>query len=96
MVYARSIIPLRTLRGSHRRLKFLRDKPLGAYLFAHPNLRREQQQLACIQRTEPLFDLAISESSERCDHIWGRRSLFRLDGKALLVSEFFLPQLIQQ
>jgi chorismate--pyruvate lyase len=96
LVYARSIIPLNTLRGKHRRLKYLGDKPLGGYLFANPRLERTQQQLATILPRDPLFDIALSDSERDCDCIWGRRSLFRIDGKPLLVSEFFLPELVRQ
>jgi chorismate--pyruvate lyase len=96
LVYARSIIPLDTLRGKHRRLKHLGNKPLGGYLFANPGLTRELQQLATIMPRDPLFDIALSDSSRDCDCIWGRRSLFKIDGKSLLVSEFFLPELIRQ
>jgi chorismate--pyruvate lyase len=96
LVYARSIIPLQTLQGKHRRLKYLGNKPLGGYLFANPGLEREQQQLATILPRDPLFDIALSDSTGDCDCIWGRRSLFKIDGKSLLVSEFFLPSLIRQ
>ena len=94
LVYARSVIPLKTIKGKHRRLKYLGDKPLGGYLFANPGLSRNQQQLAIILRKDPLFSIALSGDKE-CSCIWGRRSLFTIDGKSLLVSEFFLPALIQ-
>ena len=94
LVYARSLIPLHTLAGPHRRLKYLGDKALGAYLFAHPGLKREQLQLATITPNNPLFATALSDSRQDCPCIWGRRSLFRLDDKSLLVSEYFLPALI--
>lgn len=96
LVYARSIIPLATLKGPHRRLKYLRNKPLGGYLFTNPSLQRVQQQLATIQRKDPLFAIALPDNPTDCRRIWGRRSLFTIDGKSLLVSEFFLPQLIQE
>ncbi len=95
-VYARSIIPLETLRGRHRRLRFLGDRPLGAYLFANPSLQRNQQQLASIARKDALYDIATAGSGQDCDQIWGRRSLFTIDGKSLLVSEFFLPALFDK
>jgi chorismate-pyruvate lyase len=28
--------------------------------------------------------------------VWGRRSVFRVAGKPLLVSEYFLPELLKQ
>ena len=96
LVYARSVIPLETLDGPHRRLKYLRDKPLGGYLFANPTLKRARQELATIQRKDPLFSIALPDSSQNCDRIWGRRSLFVIDGKSLLVSEFFLPELMRE
>ncbi|MEM7562645.1 MAG: chorismate lyase [Pseudomonadota bacterium] len=93
LVYARSIIPLATLQGPHRRLKHLGTKPLGGYLFAQASLKREQQQLATITRNNPLFEIALPGDKENRPCIWGRRSLFTLSGKSLLVSEYFLPEL---
>ena len=93
MVYARSIIPLKTLKGKHSRLRYLGDRPLGAYLFANPGLKRMHQHLAKISRSDALFNIVLSASDKQCDHIWGRRSMFVIDQKPLLVSEFFLPVL---
>ena len=95
LVYARSLIPLATLTGPHRRLKSLGERPLGAYLFAQPGLKREQLQLALITRSNPLFEIALSAAHPACERIWGRRSKFTLDGKSLLVSEYFLPDLFE-
>ncbi len=95
-VYARSIIPLKTMRGKHRRLRHLGNRPLGAYLFSNPGLVRSGQQLARIAKNDPLFEIATSGSDHKCEQIWGRRSLFTIDGKPLLVSEFFLPALFEK
>ena len=95
LVYARSLIPLDTLEGPHRRLKHLGEKPLGAYLFAHPGLKRERLQLATITPNNPLFATALSGSRQNCPCMWGRRSVLTLDDKSLLVSEYFLPELFE-
>ena len=95
-VYARSIIPLKTLNGKHRRLRHLGNRPLGAYLFSNPSLRRNRLQLARIAKKDPLFEIATSGSNQNCEIIWGRRSLFTIDDKPLLVSEFFLPALFEK
>jgi chorismate--pyruvate lyase len=95
-VYARSIIPLKTVRGKHRRLLYLGDRPLGAYLFANAGLSRNSQQLASIARKDPLFEIATSDGDQKAEQIWGRRSLFTIDDKPLLVSEFFLPALFEK
>jgi len=77
-VAAHSLIPFSSIQGSLRQLVRLRDRPLGGFLFRHPQLRRDEPELVRLP-----------------DH-WGRRSVFHLQGKSLLVAEFFLPALIAQ
>lgn len=79
-VYARSILPLTTLSGRLRKLRRLSNQPLGELLFKDPTMRREPVQVVC-------FDSA----SDINRSIWGRRSVFTLDNKPLLVAEVFLP-----
>lgn len=79
-VYARSVIPLRSLRGKQRRLACLGSQPLGAFLFADPNLQRASVDVLPLNTTRKA---------------WGRRSLFKVGGYPLFVSEYFLPTLIE-
>lgn len=91
-VFARSVIPLATLTGSERRLAHLGNRPLGAYLFAEPSMRREPLEVARIAPHQRPYRLAMGGGGNGTE-IWGRRSLFFLHDKPLLVSEFFLPDL---
>ncbi len=84
-VYARSVIPLRSLKGKQRRLAHLGEQPLGAFLFADPQLQRSRIDV---------LPLAAPASASASTATWGRRSLFRVGGYPLLVSEYFLPALI--
>ena len=93
-VYARSVIPLGTLQGKHRRLQHLGDKPLGEYLFTQPNLKRERIEWSRLMPDSPLYRNALPEGGSG-QPIWGRRSLFLIDRKPLLVAEFFLPVLFE-
>ncbi len=95
-VYARSIIPLKTLTGKHRRLKYLRTKPLGEYLFASPGLQRSIVEWSRLETGTLLHRIAMGESRHSIQPVWGRRSLFKIDQKPLLVSEFFLPKLFNR
>lgn len=88
-VYARTVIPLNTLHGPLRRLHYLGNKPLGEQLFTDPTMRREPVEVAKLHRQQLPASLPEFQST------WGRRSVFRLSGKPLLVSEIFLPQLIE-
>lgn len=81
-VHARSLIPSTTLTGPHRKLAHLGNRPLGEVLFQDPSMERSPIETALV----PLY-----RDNQRA---WARRSVFRLDGKPLLVSEVFLPQLL--
>lgn len=94
-VYARSVIPLSTLQGKHQRLQYLGNKPLGEYLFANPTLKRSKVEWSKLTHKSSLFKTAMANQQTTNNAIWGRRSLFQIDNKSLLVSEFFLPVLSQ-
>lgn len=80
VIYARSVIPAKSLRGHWRQVKHLDNKPLGGYLFKHRALKRSHIEIAELPKT--LFD--------RCDdNVWARRSVFQQFGPGILVSEAF-------
>ncbi len=81
-VQARSIIPFATLSGEERQLRYLGNKPLGAYLFQAATMRRERIEIA-----------AFGDNAEQV--FYGRRSCFRLHDKPLLVSEVFMPAILE-
>ncbi|WGL15454.1 chorismate lyase [Microbulbifer bruguierae] len=86
-VYARSVLPERTLAGKSRYLRNLDSRPLGELLFSQPDIRRGPIVLNRLARNPrcALPELNDSESSA-----WGRRSAFWLGDKPLLVAETFL------
>jgi len=92
-VFARTVIPLRTLSGTQRQLIHLGERPLGAFLFADPGMQRAAVEVACIGAGRAMFAEATAGLAVRPDEIWGRRSVFRVGGKPLLVTEVFLPAL---
>jgi len=92
-VFARTIIPATTLSGPQLRLARLGSRPLGAVLFADPSMRRGAVQIAAITARHGMFARATRELKQRPAQIWGRRSVFRVGDKPLLVSEIFLPGL---
>jgi len=94
-VFARTIIPYKTLTGAERRLMHLRDKPLGAVLFADSSMRRGPVEVVHLRSGDRLFKRATAGLKPRPRSIWGRRSVFYLREKPLLVSEIFLPRIIK-
>lgn len=96
MVFARTVIPRQTLRGRQKHLSGLGSRSLGSVLFADPQMRRDELEVARIHRDHRLYHKAISLLDKVPDSIWGRRSVFYLDDKPLLVSEIFLPGVTQR
>ncbi len=76
-VAAHTLIPEYSLLGPLQQVMSLKSKPLGEYLFSHPDLIR------CELDFTPLPGQG-----------WGRRSLFYLYGKPIMVAEFFLPAML--
>lgn len=79
-VFARTVIPTKTLTGKQKQLGHLGTRPLGGLLFKDPSMRRGQFQISKLR-------LATGET------VWARRSLFYLANKPLLVCEVFLPEI---
>ncbi len=90
-VFARSLIPLSSLTGRLRQLRRLDSRPLGGFLFAQPDLVRGAMQ---VSRIGPQCDYVPPELQQGAE-LWGRRSVFELERKPLLVSEVFLPAFVQ-
>jgi chorismate--pyruvate lyase len=93
-VYARTVIPPQTLLGSRRLIRW-GNRPLGSYLFSDKLTYRGKIEIAELKTSttpySPIYNLAIAEDST----LWGRRSLFYIRNKPLLLTEIFLPEAIK-
>lgn len=90
-VFARTLIPMRSLRGPVHALTQLGRRPLGEVLFSNPTTRRLRVEVARITPRHRLFARATSHLRRRPDALWGRRTLFDYGGELILVNELFLP-----
>lgn len=86
VVFARSVFPLSSTTGSLRHLRHLRNSPLGAILFQHPDMHRSPFELSHL----PGDSEYLPDDLRQKMPAWGRRSRFTLKGKSLMVSEVFL------
>ena len=93
LVYARTIIPPQTLARKSHRFTRLGARSLGAMLFADPSMERSEVEVTQLTAADDLYQIVTRDLSYKPQSIWGRRSLFRLNGKPLLVCEFFLPDI---
>ena len=94
-VYARTLVPLATFNAMRHRFQTLGNQSLGELLFTDPTVERGPIEIACLKPNQWLYEMAKGEETDYPTEIWGRRSRFYLNGKILLVNEFFLPDLIK-
>ncbi|MEN8175291.1 MAG: chorismate lyase [Pseudomonadota bacterium] len=95
-VFARTLIPLASLRGRAVALATLGARPLGAVLFADPTTRRRRVEVARIRPGHRLYTEAVEGRPVAAADLWGRRTLFVFGGRPLLVNEIFLPAIAQR
>jgi len=91
-VFARTVLPRRSLIGKTRQLAYLKNKPLGEVLFSSPQTKRQLIEMTRLQKKHPLFNKASAFLVDKPDILWGRRTLFYFAQQPLLVNEIFLPQ----
>lgn len=82
-VLAHTLMPAHSELSELRQVRHLGNRPLGEFLFDHPELQRSHLHFTCLP------------SATNAAGIWGRKSLFFLFGKPIMVAEFFLPELLQ-
>lgn len=89
-VFARSVLPLRSLTGNLRHLRKQDTRPLGAFLFSQPKLCRSEIAVSQISRHHDYVPASLQGDKI----LWGRRSVFYVEAKPLLVSEVFLDTFV--
>ena len=89
-VFARSVLPLTSLTGTLRHLRKQDASPLGAFLFSQPHLQRSAIAVSRISRHHGYVPTQLINDTP----LWGRRSVFYLEDKPLLVSEVFLDAFV--
>ena len=97
LVMARSIIPNSSSSGSNHEVLRLGKKPLGAVLFAKKRMHSKKKSHRVISRLDKksaLWKKCFQQYPELQSVSWARRTLYQLKGRPLLVSEVFLPALL--
>jgi len=90
-VFARSLLPLTSLTGKEQELAHLGNQSLGQVLFNNPELIRKNIEVSPFDVQGSLGKLLDNLSLNSLEQIWGRRSVFILHNKPLMVAEVFLP-----
>ncbi|HET7729839.1 MAG TPA: chorismate lyase [Usitatibacter sp.] len=95
VVVAHSVAAAAGLRGPWRAVAGLGTRPLAEVLFSDPRLRRRPFEYARVDRRHPLWKRARALLARDPGPLPARRSLFILHGHRLMVTEVFLPALLE-
>ncbi len=90
-VFARSLLPLASLTGEEQALARLGTQSLGQVLFNNPSLKRHGFEISSFVPGSNVAALVQSLSIPAHGSLWGRRSVFFVHDKPLMVAEVFLP-----
>ncbi len=87
-LFARTVIPMATLRGATKRLARMDKTPLGKILFGRTHALRKNMRLDLITADQQsMIRFGIPEGFP----LWRRCSTFELATGPLIISEIFLP-----
>jgi chorismate--pyruvate lyase len=91
LVLARTIIPASTLKIAHQ-LSHLGSRPLGEVIFSYPDLQKLRLDVTTVKPSDWRQNILDTVNIEQS--VTGRRSVYAIDNQQLLVSEFFLPEVL--
>lgn len=94
VVFAHSVLPVSALAGGWRQLSRLGNRSLGSTLFADPRTCRTRLQFKKLHAGHALYKQIQASQAAVQGPLWARRSVFRLQGRAILVTEVFLPAVL--
>lgn len=93
VVYARSILPTESLVGAWAGLGKLGTRPLGHALFSDPRVERQPFRFRKFRFGDSIYCAATCGKNIR-QQLWGRYSVFHLHGRPIIVTEVFLPAIL--
>jgi chorismate--pyruvate lyase len=94
VVFAHSTTACEHLRGAWKAMNGLANRSLGSLLFTHPLVIRRPLHFKSLRAHHPFYRSATKLLGITPDTLWARRSLFTLHGAPLLVTEVFLPEIL--
>lgn len=99
LVFAHSVLPDKSMRGTWLGLRRLGNKPLGAALFSNPQVTRRSLEYKKINGQHALYRQATQYLEQPPRALWARRSVFELNSAfnrhVIMVTEVFLPHILK-
>jgi chorismate--pyruvate lyase len=94
LILARTIIPDSTIKAVNNKLAHLGNRPLGEIIFAYPKLERVAMDVSLVKPSTWTDSVLVETDIQQA--LWGRRTVYGITHHQMLVSEFFLPAILDQ
>ncbi|MBE0468993.1 MAG: chorismate lyase [Methyloprofundus sp.] len=92
LVLARTILPEQTIKSVQYNLAHLGSRPLGEVIFSYPKLERLALEISHV--SHHAWRPEIQQLTQIRQPLWGRRTIYAIHHQPMLVSEFFLPEIL--
>lgn len=93
LILARTIIPENTVKAARRNLSHLGTRPLGEVIFSYPKLERLRLNFTLADTSN--WTCYATQKAAITQPIWGRRTIYAIRHKPMLVNEFFMPEVLE-
>jgi len=93
LILARTIIPRDTIKVAKSNLSHLGNRPLGEIIFSYPKLQRLDLNISLV--TPDIWTQPAIAAGHINQPLWGRRTVYSIAQRQMLVSEFFLPNVLK-
>lgn len=94
-VFAHSVFSRKILQGKGYALQKTGARPLIEILATDPNLKRSEIEVVQLYPGERAYERALLHAKNKPKALWCRRSIFTFFGQPVLVSETFLPAVLE-
>jgi chorismate--pyruvate lyase len=95
LVFAHSVVSHRHTCGPWRTVRGLGSRPLAELLFADRSVHRQPLHYRVLTAVDPLGQRVLHALPDTKFPLWARRSVFHKKGAALMVTEVFLPAIME-
>lgn len=98
VVFAHTVVPMSATATDWPLFSALGERSLGSTLFGDPRVARGELEFARIRRGHPLMQrarAALGTTQDDDDFFYARRCLYRRHQGTLLVTEVFLPEVLE-
>ena len=94
-IFARSVYPAKSMLGKNYILRHLGERPVGDIMYADPRLTRINVELAQLRPGHVDYNHAALILKNPPKSLWARRAVFIVNRHPLLISEIFLPTILE-